>query len=85
MLFVFIYVYWCPTRFPHHMMFVSFNNNTTGATSGAGTAYHSGAPGFTPRFLWGLCCSIHSYICILAWFDRWSNRRSFCTRDKHAL
>jgi hypothetical protein len=25
-------------------------SNTTGATSGEGTAYHSGAPLFTPRF-----------------------------------
>ena len=34
-LFVFIYVhvYWCPTRFPCQMMFVSFNSNTTGVTS----------------------------------------------------
>jgi len=32
------------------MMFVSFNSNTTGATNGAGIAYHSGAPEFTPDF-----------------------------------
>jgi hypothetical protein len=25
MLFVFTYAYWCPTRFPYHMMFMSFN------------------------------------------------------------
>ena len=30
MLFVFIYVYWCPTRFQYQMMFVSFYSNTTG-------------------------------------------------------
>ena len=29
------------------MLFVSFNSNTTGATSGAGTAYSFGAPEFT--------------------------------------
>jgi hypothetical protein len=23
-----IYAYWCAARFPYHMMFVSFNNNT---------------------------------------------------------
>ena len=30
MLFVFIFAYWCPPRFLFHMMFVSFNSNTTG-------------------------------------------------------
>jgi len=34
MLFVFVYLYWGPTRFPHHMMFVSFN--MTGTTVGTG-------------------------------------------------
>jgi len=28
------YAYWCLTRFPYHMMFVSFSSNSTGATSG---------------------------------------------------
>jgi len=32
------------------MMFVSFNSNTMGATSGAGTAYPSRVPEFTPVF-----------------------------------
>jgi len=27
-IFVFIYVYWCSTRFPYQMMFASFNCNT---------------------------------------------------------
>ena len=43
-LFVFIFVYWCPTLFSYLMMFVSFNSNTTGVTCGTGTDYHSGAP-----------------------------------------
>jgi len=30
------------------MMFVSFNSNKMGATSGAVTAYPFGAPGFIP-------------------------------------
>jgi hypothetical protein len=47
MLFVFIYGYWCPTRFPYQMMFVSFNSNTTGVTRGAGSVRHSGVPEFT--------------------------------------
>ena len=38
--------------------------NTTGATSGAGTAYPSGAPEFTPGFQWGSCYSIFSFICM---------------------
>jgi hypothetical protein len=50
MLFVFIYVYWCPTQFPYQMMFVSSNGNTTVLTCGAGTAYHSGAPEFNTIF-----------------------------------
>jgi hypothetical protein len=50
MFFVCIYVYWCPTQFPCQMMFVLFNSNTTGVTSGAGTAIPSGAPEFTLGF-----------------------------------
>ena len=50
MLFIFIYVhcvYWCPRRFPYQMKSMSFNSNTTGFTSGAGTVYPSGAqPGY---------------------------------------
>jgi len=48
MIFVFIYVYWCPTRFPYPMMFVSSNSNMTGITCGAGTANPFGSPEFTP-------------------------------------
>ena len=39
MFFIFIYVYWYPTRFLCQMMLVSLNSNTTGVTSGAETAY----------------------------------------------
>ena len=39
--------------------------NTTGVTSGAGTAYPSEAPKFTPGFLWGSCYSIFSFIFML--------------------
>ena len=38
MLFVFIYIYLCPTRFLSQMRFVSFNSNKTGVMCGAGTA-----------------------------------------------
>jgi len=33
------YIYWCPTGFPHQMMFTSFYSNTMGVTCGAGTGY----------------------------------------------
>ena len=36
---------------------------TTGATSGAGTAYPFRAPEFTPGFQWGSCCLIFSFMC----------------------
>ena len=63
MLFVFIYAYWRPTRFPHQMMSMSFISNTTGVTYGARTADPSGAPMFTPDFWWDLICSIFSFLC----------------------
>jgi hypothetical protein len=44
MLFVFIYTYWFPTRFPYQMMLISVNNNTMAVTCGTGTAIPSGAP-----------------------------------------
>ena len=50
-IFVFIHVYWCPTRFPCQMLFVSFKSNTTGVTSGAGIANPSGELEFTPAFI----------------------------------
>ena len=64
MLFVFIYVYWCPTRFLYQMMFVTFNSNTTGVTCGAGTAYPSGTPEFTPEFS-GICAAQHLVSCVV--------------------
>ena len=39
------------------------NRNTTGVLCGAGTAYPSTAPEFTPGFKWDLCCSIVSFLC----------------------
>ena len=38
--------------------------NTTGATSGAGTIYPSGAPEFIPSFQWDSCYSIFSLMCM---------------------
>jgi len=45
-----LYVYWCQTRFPYHVMFVSSYSKMTGVTGEAGTAQPSGAPEFTPGF-----------------------------------
>jgi hypothetical protein len=36
-------------------------------TSGAWTAYPSGASEFTPGFRWGSCYSIFSFICMFCW------------------
>jgi len=44
MLFIFIYAYCCPTRFPYQMSILSSNDNTTGTTGVAGTTYPSGTP-----------------------------------------
>ena len=63
MLFVCIYVYWCPTRFLYQMMFVSFNSNTTGVTCRAGTSNYSGSPAFTTSFQQDSCNSIFSFLC----------------------
>jgi hypothetical protein len=49
MIFVFIYEWWCPTRFPYDMM--SFKSNTTSVPCGAGTAYTLRAPELTPGYL----------------------------------
>ena len=48
MLFVFIYVYCCPTPFLYPVVFVSYNSNTRNATSREGTV--SVAPEFTSVF-----------------------------------
>ena len=40
------------------------NSFGSDATSGAGTAYPSGASEFTPSFWWGSCYSIFSFICM---------------------
>jgi len=62
--FICIYVYWCPTPFPYHIMFVSFNSNTTGATSGARTTY----PYVASDFYWGSCCLISCFLCGILYF-----------------
>ena len=65
MLFVYINVYWCLTRFPFQTMLMSFNNNATGATSRAGTVYPSRAPYFTPE----LCgVRVRKFVCLCVVF-----------------
>jgi hypothetical protein len=58
LLFVWYNVYWCPTHFQYQMMFMLSSGNMPGVTSGAGTAYPSWSPEFTPIVWWYLCCSI---------------------------
>jgi hypothetical protein len=70
---------WCQTRcFPCQMMFVSFNSNTTGVTSGAGTANISGALEFIPGFsgvrvAWSLvfCVEFWIWLFVLLSFFFW--------------
>jgi len=50
--------YWCPTRLPYQTMIVSFDSNTTGVTSGAGTTSPIRAPVFIFCFVLGTYCSI---------------------------
>ena len=50
MLIVFIYTYWCTTRFKYQMMFKSFNSNSTGVTSGSVTANSIGTSDIIPGF-----------------------------------
>ena len=52
---------------------VGYQINTTGVTSGAGTANPSGAPEFTPGFQWGSCYSIFSFTCLFLVFKRIPN------------
>jgi hypothetical protein len=59
----------CRKHFPVLTSFTTYYRvlnqiNTTGATSGAGTAYPSGAPEFTAGFQRGSCYSIFSFICM---------------------
>ena len=48
--YLYLFVCWCPVRFPYHMMFLSLNSRTTGVTRGTGTTNSSGAPEFIPGF-----------------------------------
>ena len=45
-----VYIYLCPAQFSRQMMFMLLNSMRTGVTCGAGTAYPSRAPEFTPSF-----------------------------------
>jgi hypothetical protein len=66
----YLYLFTCPTRFLYQMMFVTFNSNTTGVTCGAGTAYPSGTPEFTPEPEFtpdfsGICAAQHLVFCVV--------------------
>ena len=56
--FVFVFCFFVHLHLPNQLqLFIC-----TGATSGAGTAYAYGAPGFTSGFQWGSCCSIFNFL-----------------------
>ena len=65
MLFEFMYIHWCPTRFPYHMMFVSFFSNTAGASRRAGVVYAFWVP---PFIVVVLCFLDHLYVFFLLAF-----------------
>ena len=59
----------CRKHFPVLSSFMNYHrgsnqSNPTGATSGARTAYPSGAPEFIPGFQWGSCYSIFRFMCM---------------------
>ena len=59
----------CRKHFPVLSSLMTYNQvcnwiTTTGGTSGAGTAYATVAPEFTPDILWGSCYSIFNFICM---------------------
>jgi hypothetical protein len=49
------------TRFIYHMMLAAFNHNTTGATSGAGTAYLSEIPELSQVLIGFIMLHIFTY------------------------
>jgi hypothetical protein len=60
------YAYWCPTRFPYQMVFVSLSSNTTGVTSEAGTTNTAGASQFFVEFIFSIFafCVVFLYYCL---------------------
>ena len=65
MLFLLIYLYWCPTRFQYQMMFLSYYRKTKTFTSRTYISYSPppGAPEFTPCSLHSSYCSIFCFLC----------------------
>jgi hypothetical protein len=61
--FVLIYADWYPTRFPYQMIFESFISNTTGATSGAETAYP--LVEYECRFFVDSCCQTFGFCVVV--------------------
>jgi hypothetical protein len=65
MLFLLIYLYWCPTRFQYQMMFLLYYWKTKTVTSITDIS-HSPPPGaheFTPCSLYSSYCSIFCFLC----------------------
>ena len=53
-------IYWCSTRFPYYMPFVSFNSKTMDVSSGTGPAYSS----VTPQFIL-VCFRVNVVLCLV--------------------
>jgi hypothetical protein len=66
MLFLLIYLYWCPTRFQYQMMFLLYYRKTKTVTSITDISYSPppGAPEFTPCSLYSSYCSIFVFCAV---------------------
>ena len=65
MLFLLIYLYWCPTRFQYQIMFLSYYRKAKNVTSRKDISYSPprGSHAFTPCSLHSSCCSIFCVMC----------------------
>ena len=71
---IFVYVYWCPTRCPCQMMFVSLNSNMTDVNSWAETGNLSGASDFTFTYIsivWAVHLTFGQITCICIFSSVW--------------
>jgi hypothetical protein len=59
------FAYCCSMRFQYQTMFVWFNSNTTGATSGAGTNNPPFEHECTPIFVGFVLLDLYSFLCIV--------------------
>ena len=72
MLFLLIYLYWCPTRFQYQIMFLSYYRKAKNVTSRKDISYSPprGSPAFTPCSLHSSCCSIFCVMCLVFYISQ---------------